>query len=191
MDDKVIEFVGRGEHASGQGAGGEGPEHGYAPVPGALVREIFYDMRFHDIFDFATFVVSRDGSCTTIARISMGDILDLMEEGELSAAEQFAVSNVPTLERASDIRCVSGDDGLSAVYALGDGAVYGVSYKDHGNSPKGLMMAALLLYAFAVVNLNVDRKLFLNAYAYLPFVPQIGLGYEFFADVDHMVEALR
>lgn len=190
MDDKVIEFgTGRPLNAFSHLAKDD-RGLGYNVVPKSLALQIFQDLRGKDCRDCASFVVRREGESHLLGTISIGGDKTLTDGYRMRECCEFALANVPKIVRASDVRVVKEDDGHSAVYVRGDEAVFGVCYYDNAKSAKGAMMAALLLYAFAFLNMFIDFDLFKNAFSYLPFVPSIGLDIRFFLNVEELVEGV-
>lgn len=188
MDDKVIEFRRRESLNAFSALEKDAWGLGYNVVPTSLAERIFKDMRGKNRRDYAAFVVRREGEDRFVSDVSLSGSRDMSDAPGLLGCRDFALAHIPKLVRGSDIRVVEGSDGYRAVYAKGEDATFGVCYLDSADTPKGLMMAALLLYAFAMLNMFVDYELFKNVFSYLPFVPKIGLDFRFFLHVEDLVD---
>jgi hypothetical protein len=102
--------------------------------------------------------------------------------------QDFMIEAAPESLRPAQVLVARDDERLrSAVFVSGADCIVGVGYEDHARCPKGTMMAALLLYVLAGLNMGRDMTLFKNAYNYLPFVPEIGLSYHFFEFADDLL----
>ena len=187
MDDKVIDFSQRKPVNAFSKLEKDSVGLGFNVVPHSVVEEISHYLRAKGDPGYTTFVVRTEGENKTIAHAHLVDKAGLTEGMHLLECERFALESLPKLVRGADIRVVRGSDGHSAVYALGERGTYGVSYYDGANSSKGAMMAALLLYAFSMINMFIDERLFTNVFSYLPFVPEIGLDFMFYEIVEGII----
>lgn len=165
---------------------------GWTLVPEALGKVLFEEMRGHDSRDYIVFIeVVGDG----------GRILDYKDVGKSEeqaiAAQKAAelrdavVANAPKEQlNPSDIRIFRDGKAISTVYIQGANSILAVGYHDTSGSPKGIMMCALQLYAFAQLNYERDKTLFINTFDYLPFRPDIGLDFSFYRLADDLIEEI-
>ena len=65
-----------------------------------------------------------------------------------------------------------------------------VGYYDNAKSDKGIMMAALILYIFAIINMDKDQDLAKTVYNYLPFNKEVGCDFSFYNYADDLVDQL-
>ena len=52
------------------------------------------------------------------------------------------------------------------------------------------MMAALILYVFAIINMDKDQDLAKTVYNYLPFYKEVGCDFSFYNYADDLVDQL-
>ena len=160
----------------------------YERVPPAVLRGLFEEMRGADNHDFIVVVNTtvEEGGLLQCSSLS-GEPID-NEIGETLVDLWYWVSdNAPEPEDLNDYAVCFGDDGLNALYLRGEEAVIGVGYLDGACCPKGMMMASLIAYCFALVNLDTDERLAHNAFTHLPFVQEIGLSQSFFTKAERLV----
>lgn len=187
-DDKVISFTSRGPKAQPGCFDKDDAGLGYNLVPETVAREILRALRAGDDRGLATFVVRKDGVNKTITTLPRRGARTMTDAFELRECEAYGLRTLKYVMRGSRVDVTSDGDALSMVCMRGAEETYGVCFLDDAKGPKGVMAAALLLYAFAIVNALVDQDLFENAFAYLPFVPQIGLDFGFYLEVEHLVD---
>lgn len=162
---------------------------GYTLVPPRVVTLLFEEMRGGDNEDYLTFMEFRDGEAQGFSNSYLGGApLDMERAEHLLDLQDFMIEAAPESLRPAQVLVARDDERLrSAVFVSGADCIVGVGYEDHARCPKGTMMAALLLYVLAGLNMGRDMTLFKNAYNYLPFVPEIGLSYHFFEFADDLL----
>ncbi len=162
---------------------------GYTLVPPRVVTLLFEEMRGGDNEDYLTFMEFRDGEAQGFSNSYLGGApLDMERAEHLLDLQDFMIEAAPESLRPAQVLVARDNEWLrSAVFVSGADCIVGVGYEDHARCPKGTMMAALLLYVLAGLNMWRDMTLFKNAYNYLPFVPEIGLSYHFFEFADDLL----
>ena len=161
----------------------------YRRVPPFVVARLFEELRGMDNNDYVLIVntSAEEGRVIQSGCLSGVDANDEVME-HLADLYDYLDDNAPDSLASNDWAICTGDDGLNAVYLPGAQGIVGVGYSDSADCPKGMMMAVLTAYCFALNNVDVDRELARFAYGNLPFAPSVGLSRHFFAFAESFFE---
>ena len=129
-------------------------------VPGKdVIKELFEELRGGDNNDYVDITEFSKGEETLIQFAGLdGEAPNPGKANVMLGLRDFVTENTPDdLSSMGGISARRDDRGNNAVYAQGDGRIVAVGYYDNAKSDKGIMMAALILYVFAIINITWTR----------------------------------
>lgn len=162
-------------------------------VPGRdVIKELFEELRGGDNNDYVDIAEFSKGEETLIQFAGLdGEAPNPGKANVMLGLRDFVTENTPDdLSSMGGISARRDDRGNNAVYAQGDGRIVAVGYYDNTKSDKGIMMAALILYVFAIINMDKDQDLAKTVYNYLPFYKEVGCDFSFYNYADDLVDQL-
>ena len=162
-------------------------------VPGRdVIKELFEELRGGDNSDYVDIAEFSKGEETLIQFAGLdGEAPNPGKANVMLGLRDFVTENTPDdLSSMGGISARRDDRGNNAVYAQGDGRIVAVGYYDNAKSDKGIMMAALILYVFAIINMDKDQDLAKTVYNYLPFYKEVGCDFSFYNYADNLVDQL-
>lgn len=174
MAGDVLQFIPRGDDTPAVIS--------YDRVPASVIGKLFVELRGADNDDCFVIVDTMSEERHLVQCSCLNGAPVTYETGETLVDLLYWVEdNAPKSDELDDYAVCFGEEGLNAVYLRGDESVIGVGYLDCACCPKGMMMASLIAYCFALLNVDNDERLMSNAFSYLPFESAIGLSQYFYA----------
>lgn len=160
----------------------------YERVPTDVLCSLFEELRGANNDDYLLILnTSADEGRVIQSGYLGGRGLDEEVYENLSNLYDLVDDNAPEPDELDTYAVCFGDNGDNAVFLRGERDVIGCAYHDSEDCPKGMMMASLIAYSFALINADSDETLAQNAFSYLPFETAIGLSQYFYTKAEEIV----